>query len=220
MNHLISIISLYQEITPKDAFGLSTSFILLTAILFKIKSWLLSKNTSLWIGLLWAALLFLPLPNLKLPILFYFRGFWGDLSVATLLLSCLFLLRQTKLPSYSSFSYSRREYSYFYRILMFIGVFFYPFALGVTYFDPYPLGYTSEAFELILIGFAALALYRQCFLFAHWLLLSLLAHHLEIYETTNLFDILFDPLICIFSLVISLNRFIKKLFQSKKFFSS
>jgi hypothetical protein len=89
------------------------------------------------------------------------------------------------------------------------GLVLYPFALGLTYFDPYALGYDSRAFLVVLFSFALWAVYRGYGLITVCLTASVLAHSLGILESRNLWDYLIDPWLTIYAAV-TVARFPKR----------
>lgn len=187
-----------------DFFGLFTSFIALSALAVHFRPARLRQikqvKFKILVSLSFLVLMLFPLPFLELPFLLYCRGLWGDLSIATVLLASVFVGRHTILSPQQHFDvYVAQDFKAMYWFLVIAGLTLYPFALGIGYFDPYSFGYTIQ-FQFLLIACAAVALWRHSFLLAHWIILSLIAKQLNIYESDNLFDILLDPLICLFAL--------------------
>ncbi len=132
-----------------------------------------------------------------LPLAGYVRGFTGDLSVTTLIL--LFTATISRL--WGSVPYSPDSF----RLLMLLaaggGLFLYPFALGLTYFDPYVLGYGSKVFTLSLLIISLASAYFDRHLVAICSTAAVLGYSIGLFESTNLWDYLIDPLLVLYALV-------------------
>ncbi len=163
--------------------------------------WVLQKTAyqsfplaaKLFLLLVFANLFFWPLGmSMELPLAAYVRGVVGDLSIVTTLLLWCTLLPGNK-PTPWVFKLS----------LTIIAVAFYPFALGLTMFDPYAWGYGSIPFFIGVLIFAVI-----CGL-ANWtkgvwiIGLAIIAWGVHWHESANLWDYLFDPLL-VFWAVLSL----------------
>lgn len=139
-----------------------------------------------------AVLIVLPL-NTWLVIEFS-RGYFGDLSMATLFMCGLYIANIAR-PNGKQVLQSNNSLKLF---LIIVSVLFFPAALGMTQFDPYALGYASTAgFELLLIAIAVISLvawYLNQQQLALYLGLVLLAFGLQIYESNNLWNYLIDPI--------------------------
>ncbi len=127
-------------------------------------------------------------PVRGLPIAGYVRGLTGDISITTwILLVGAGFSHMTNRELYSSRSNL---------VLMFLvlagGVFLFPMALGLTYFDPYTLGYGSRPFLVVLFVFALWAVQKELYLVALCLSASVLAHLMGLLESRNLWDYLVD----------------------------
>jgi len=77
--------------------------------------------------------------------------------------------------------------------------FLYPFTLGLTYFDPYALGYGSIGFIAALFALTLVAWYARFYLAAIVVTAAALAYLAGIYESRNLWDYLLDPLVSLFA---------------------
>jgi len=80
------------------------------------------------------------------------------------------------------------------------GVFLYPMALGLTYFDPYTLGYGSRPFLVVLFVLALWAVQRELYLVALCLCASVLAHSMGLLESRNLWDYLLDVWVVLYAM--------------------
>ena len=147
-------------------------------------------------GLILLAMLVLALVPIRgLPLAGYVRGLTGDISITTwILLVGASVSHVTDRELYSARSK---------RVLMFLvlagGVFLYPMALGLTYFDPYTLGYGSRPFLVVLFVFALWAVRKELSLIALCLSASVLAHLMGLLESRNLWDYLIDPWLVLYA---------------------
>ncbi len=130
-----------------------------------------------------------------LPMTAYIRTAFGDISITTLVLiaaSCLFRLIGRNYIGGSGFFVLML-------LLLISGLFLYPFALGLTSFDPYSLGYGSKAFGAVLFCLAVTAWYFRLYLILLCVILAILAYLVGLYESCNLWDYLVDPLIVFYA---------------------
>ncbi len=135
-------------------------------------------------------------------VLEFSKGYFSDLSLLTLTLLVIYLtgaIRQKRYAYESSLSIT----------VLCLAAFLYPASLGLGMFDPYALGFAShnyyDALVLITALFGILAWYSGMTQLAVYLMLVLLAHGLQVYESTNLWNYLLDPIgvmICFVSLLI------------------
>jgi hypothetical protein len=128
--------------------------------------------------------------SLELPLAAYVRGVTGDLSVVlTLLLWSSVLLPSRPIPLGFRFTLSG------------IAILFYPLALGLGMLDPYAWGYGSLGLLLAIVFFASL-----CGLFGWtkgvWIIaLAIVAWAGHWHESTNLWDYVLDPLLCLWAFI-------------------
>ena len=142
-------------------------------------------------GILVVSLGLILLPIQGLPVHAYVRGAVGDLSITTLFLLSWKLSEQlfclNILPS------DARAGMWW--IVALAGLLFYPFAMGLSPFDPYRLGYGSWILPgtllVVTIGFWLVGRWVEV-LFIPWVLLS---YRFQLLESTNLWDYLLDPLV-------------------------
>jgi hypothetical protein len=96
-------------------------------------------------------------------------------------------------------------------LLVAVATCFYPSALGATNIDLYRFGFEPRAMLVVLAVMAFMAWQmRQYFLLAS-IVTAVLAFRLQILESTNLWDYLFDPLLvmyCLAWLAATLLRFV------------
>ncbi len=128
--------------------------------------------------------------SLELPLVAYVRGVTGDLSVVLTLL----LWSSVLLPS--------RPVPLAFRIaLSIIALLFYPLALGLGMLDPYAWGYGSLAL-LIAIAVFALVCGLLGWIKGVWIIaIAIVAWAGHWHESTNLWDYVLDPLLCLWALI-------------------
>jgi hypothetical protein len=141
-----------------------------------------------------AALGLLPLGHLSTAA--HLRGQFGDLSVTSMALLALgllsFLLGRDLLGERS-----RRA---LYPALALVALFFYPFALGFTYFDPYGAGYGSYAMLGALAASVLAAWLARQYAIVAIVSLALAAYLVGALESSNLCDYLLDPLTAVYAM--------------------
>ncbi|QKM64513.1 hypothetical protein DCO17_04240 [Polynucleobacter tropicus] len=145
--------------------------------------------------LIFANLFFWPLGiSMELPLAAYIRGVTGDLSiVSTLLLWSALLPNHQATPTPIKWC------------IAIVAIIFYPFALGVSMFDPYAWGYGSIAFLIGVLIFALI-----CGLAAWtkgvWIIgFAIIAWSFHWHESNNLWDYLLDPALAIWALFAALD---------------
>lgn len=124
----------------------------------------------------------------------YLRGFFGDLSVASLLLLTL-TLRQRM-----AFGNAEVARTTLLILITVAALALYPFALGVGLFDPYRLGFGHSGFLAGLLVIALLAWWRQQALITLYLSVAVLAWAIGWGESNNLWDYLLDPWVSFYAL--------------------
>ncbi len=142
------------------------------------------------------------------------RGYITDISFASLVMLGMYLLDILKPQR------PRNQLSFNFAILLF-AILLYPASLGLTQFDPYAMGFVShEHFEYLILSVALIgiiAAYMGYWQLALWLTLSCLAFGLQVYESSNLWNYLLDPLAVIAGLVSCLNMACQRIYY--KFFN-
>ncbi|MDE2310553.1 MAG: hypothetical protein KGL01_06970 [Betaproteobacteria bacterium] len=135
------------------------------------------------------------IPFAGLPAAAYVRGAIGDLSITSLVLLMLAILR----PLFGWRSSASKD-SFALQILITIAALgLYPLALGLGYFDPYRLGYGNLWFLSVLLVVALAACFRGLPVVALCIALAVLAWDIGWYESNNLWDYLLDPLLSIYA---------------------
>lgn len=149
-------------------------------------------------GVLAAAVIVLSIPLWGVSLAGFVRGITGDLSIPTLVLLALALVRS--LSGYVLIVDSNRHLML--RAIAIAAVLFYPFALGFSAFDPYRLGYGNLWFMAALLGLAIWSSLRYSTFFALCIALGVAAWSLAWYESPNLWDYLLDPWLAIYALIV------------------
>jgi hypothetical protein len=85
------------------------------------------------------------------------------------------------------------------------GLALYPFALGVGRIDPYEWGWRSSPLFVAVAALTAWLIWKQN-RFGYLLLLAAIAFHLRVFESSNYWDYLLDPVYWLTSLVVWLRR--------------
>ncbi len=155
-------------------------------------------------GVLGAALIVFSIPLWGVSLAGFVRGITGDLSIPTLVLLMLALVRS--LSGYVLAEEANRH-SMLKAILIAAAV-FYPFALGFSMFDPYRLGYGNLWFMLALLGLAVWSGLRYSTLIALCVALAVAAWATGWYESPNLWDYLLDPWLAIYACAMLLKHWL------------
>ena len=177
-----------------------TSAVVLVLILQKFSQQEFPVIAKIFLILLLGNLFFWPLGlGMELPLAAYIRGVTGDLSIVLTL-----LLWSSLLPS------SKTTPIVFKLAIAIIALGFYPFALGLDMVDPYAWGYSSIAFLIAVLVFAAV-----CGL-ANWvkgvwiIAIAIIAWAANWHESANLWDYLLDPFLAIWMLLALFGMLIKR----------
>lgn len=179
-----------------DMTGLASSAVAMAAALFLLPgvAHLQRPYLALLAGM---ALLVALVPFGGLPLAVYVRGIIGDLSITSLILLALSILRPL-------FSLRRADIhsGFVLQILIALAaVVLYPMALGLGLFDPYRWGYGNPWFMGVLLLMALAACFRQFHAAAFCIALAVFAWSTGWYESNNLWDYLLDPWVSIYAIV-------------------
>jgi hypothetical protein len=131
------------------------------------------------------------------PAWYAVRGIFGDSSITALLFYIAFILQQ-------NFSWQLcrpDELVLLRRLLAVTALLLYPFALGLTGFDSYSLGYANAWLLAILFIMALLFWWRTYYFLAISLTASVAAWSLQMLESGNLWDYLLDPVFVVLLLL-------------------
>ena len=140
-----------------------------------------------------------------------FRGILGSLSVTTLVLLVFWNLRSTDLYK----NLDKQKHLFIISIAV-IALPFYWAALGGAPIDPYNWGFSDWR---LLGGFAVIGLamwYRGNLFFPGILMAAIFAHAIQLLESNNLWDYLFDPALAIYAIVVSFRTATRVLTQHWK----
>lgn len=143
------------------------------------------------------SVLWWPVGAAGLPLVGYVRGVSSDPSITLIVLSSISLWQRLSGSSCTS----RREISMVYVCVAAAALVLYPLALGAGDWDAYRPGWGSVdmwAALLLMAGFSSLG---KLTLLPVLIALGLLSWTAGILESTNLWDYLVDPWICLFALV-------------------
>jgi len=137
---------------------------------------------------------FVPLGELSIAA--YVRGVTGDLSLSTLVLAGAACIAQLT----GRQPIGQRDLRALLWLVAVAAGFLYPFALGLTPFDPYALGYGSAGFVTALLLVTLAAWCARLNLIALIVIAAALAYLGGAYESRNLWDYLIDPLVSVYAL--------------------
>ena len=135
----------------------------------------------------------------------YSRGITGDLSVTTMIMIFIYILRSLFGLKLSVFENARLPAS----ILFFTGIFFYPLAMGFTLLDPYGMAYNPEILSFFLFVIAVIGWYFNNYLTVVCICAGVAGYVFRIFESDNLWDYIIDPVIFIIAAVYLILKFIK-----------
>jgi len=175
------------------AFGLASQALLVAWIVWKLTALAPSRQRQLFVAGA-AALSLIPLAD-GVSAAMALRALWGDPSVTTVQLLALSLVGRPanigRAPAAA---------------LALCGLAFYPLALGLGDFDPYRLGYAGWPAATLVAGLGAAALFawRRGQPLWLWLLaVDLAAFAAGLPESSNFWDILFDPLLVAAAMILA-----------------
>lgn len=152
-------------------------------------------------------------PILGLPVVGYIRAGIGDLSITSMIMLCLFIA-----SAYAGKPYMGKTDKHWlaYAILL-CALIVYPLGLGLTLIDTYALGYGSILLFAPLLAAAIYLLWQQRYLLLTILLAGISAYLLNLLNSTNLWDYLFDPWIFFVALFRIVGSSVQRLKQSLPF---
>ena len=176
--------------------GLAGATLAITASLLLVPP--IRRLKRIHIGLLMSVTAILvAVPIGALPLAAYIRSCFGDLSITTnvLLVMAIFSHLSGRRPV------DEKQKFVIHVLIAATALVFYPLALGIGPFDPYRLGYGSLWFLTGLLMLALCFWAVRFYLISICIALSVAAHAIAWYESTNLWDYLLDPLVSIYALV-------------------
>ncbi|OGI39142.1 MAG: hypothetical protein A2140_03195 [Candidatus Muproteobacteria bacterium RBG_16_62_13] len=138
-------------------------------------------------------------PYDSVPVVGYLRGAIGDLSVTTLLLLVASLFAfVTGRPLFPP-----HERHALLAAVAVAALLLYPFALGLTYFDSYSLGFGSTLMITALLLLTLIAWYAGLGLVVLCVVAACVTYMSGLLESNNLWDYLIDPLISVYALFVT-----------------
>lgn len=175
---------------------------------------------NLKLGLAVGLLVAVAIPFYGISAVEFARGITGDLSIATLVLLALFLTLPRPISGgradmgAETLLYHRANPTAYRpptrgKLLTFIAITalaFYPFALGISTFDPYRLGFGSFWLIAGLLMVVLVTWLRQYTLIALCISLAVLAWSVGWYESNNLWNYLIDPWVAVYALVATVKK--------------
>ncbi|OIR08855.1 hypothetical protein GALL_88490 [mine drainage metagenome] len=177
-------------------FGITLAIVALLARLPRVKALPMPRRA----GVLGAAIVVVSIPLWGVTAAGFVRGMTGDLSISTLVLLALGVVR-----SFSGRAmFADQDRHAMLRAVLIAAVLFYPLALGLGMFDPYRLGYGNLWFMAVLLGLAVWSGLRYSMLLALCVALAVAAWSAGWYESPNLWDYLLDPWLAVYALGVQL----------------
>jgi hypothetical protein len=182
-------------------FGMTLAIVTLLVRLPRVKALPLLRRA----GVLAAATIVVSIPLMGVSLAGFVRGMTGDLSITTLVLLALALARSFA----GRVLVEEHNRIAMLQAVLIAAVLFYPFALGLSMFDPYRLGYGNLWFMVALLGLAAWSSLRYSTLFALCIALSVAAWSAGWYESPNLWDYLLDPWLAVYAFAVQMKIWVK-----------
>ena len=127
----------------------------------------------------------------------YLRAALGDLSIVTQALLALGAVQYVTGKLYLA----QRERTALTLLVVAGAIFLYPATLGLTYFDPYALGYASPWFAGGVLALALAAWYLRLEWLMALIVLAVVARLANALESRNLWDYLIDPWLVLYALL-------------------
>jgi len=137
--------------------------------------------------------LLLMLPLSGLPGWYYVRGVFGDSSVIALFFYTAIILQQ----NFAWQLFQKDELLLLRRLTLAAALLLYPFALGLTQFDSYRLGYSNLWLVVIIMIITLFCWLQKYYFLALIMTAAVTAFSLQLLESRNLWDYLLDPLFII-----------------------
>ncbi len=170
--------------------GVTLAILALLLRVSRVQALPLRKKAGVLLGVCVAV----SIPFWGLSLAGFVRGITGDLSISTLVLLLLAMVRA--LSGKVALDDANRQKTL--KALAIAAILFYPVALGFTMLDPYRLGYGNLWFMIALLGLAIWSGLRYSAFFAVCIALGVAAWSAGWYESTNLWDYLLDPWLAIY----------------------
>lgn len=155
----------------------------------------LARNAAQRGILLAGSLLLSLLPVQGISLALQLRTYIGDLSISSLVLLSWAMLCRFGLPGASA-----RDRLASLALFAGLAVLLYPAALGLSYSDPYQLGFAPRPMLLVLGLLSLVLIIQRSWLGALALVLATLAFSLRLNASENYWDYLIDPYLALYSL--------------------
>ncbi|VXD03937.1 conserved membrane hypothetical protein [Pseudomonas sp. 8Z] len=155
----------------------------------------LGRSRPLQAVKLFTCLLLSLVPMQGISLALQLRTYIGDLSIASLVLLGWATLSRFGLPPVGS-----RDRLASLALFAGLAVLLYPAALGMSYADPYQLGFEPRPMLLVLGLLCAVLIIQRSWLGALALVLATLAFALRLGASENYWDYLIDPYLALYSL--------------------
>ena len=155
----------------------------------------LARNAAQRGILLAGSLLLSLLPVQGISLALQLRTYIGDLSISSLVLLSWVTLCRFGLPGASP-----RDRLASLALFAGLAVLLYPAALGLSYSDPYQLGFAPRPMLLVLGVLSLVLIIQRSWLGALALVLATLAFSLRLNASENYWDYLIDPYLALYSL--------------------
>ena len=182
--------------------GIISSFLVwaaLFAFIFNLKKRPVRLRISIAVVIAVSAVI--PLSGLPIPL--YIRAGFGDLSIVTQLLLGIYLINS--MAGIYSTPARKTAYQQLCFFILITGLWFYPTTLGLTYFDPYRLGYITDPMHWLALGYFFLGALTLYMLRSSWvsgiLCVATLVFCLGGLESNNYWDYMIDPVLTIGSTI-------------------
>jgi hypothetical protein len=130
------------------------------------------------------------LPLSDYPGWYYIRSVFGDCSITALFFYAALILQQ----NFSWQPYQENELILLRRLALAAAILLYPFALGLTRFDSYSLGYSNLWLLVVIFIITLFCWLRKYYFLAVIITAAVIAFTLKLLESHNLWDYLIDPL--------------------------
>ena len=188
-----------------DMTGLASSTIAMTAAAILLPG--VARLQRTYFALLLCAIAAMTLiPFGALPPAAYLRGVIGDLSITSLVLLIMAVLR----PLFGWRSPDAQSRFTFQILIALAALGLYPLALGIGLFDPYRMGYGNLWLVSALLLAALAACFRRLPVVALCIAMAVFAWGVGWYESNNLWDYLLDPLLAVYATSAVMRRSVQK----------
>lgn len=146
------------------------------------------------------ALALLPIDGIALAI--YLRSVIDDLAITTVLVLCLATLVRLQLLAPPP----RLQQTELLCIFAALALILYPASLGLTYFDPYRLGYAPRPLLVVMGLLTVVLLWRRNLIGVLLFSIATLTFSLELKQSENYWDYLIDPGLGTWAIIVLLMR--------------